>query len=270
MIRPGRCGAELCRPFRSRPCQRQCARTHHTRNEHGSQLHHSRQRRHVRQQRIWAWSRAGGCEYGAFRTQGVSDSDPSPPRIPAPVERWPALENARRGAGAPRRAEVPGPESVRRPDRARPSEGRGSRPWRLQRDSPSRVALLKHRPEPPPFDLLDFGCGPGRDLCTFKAMGHRVVGLEGAPSAAAMVRAHSGRSSECACRLMPRHSPARLGSAKRCLGSAGLRRRRLKLSAARVLQQEGVDVRQLPLLLRLGATLSVAAFVFQIQQDGLA
>ena len=137
-------------------------------------------------------------------------------------------------------------------------------------DSPSRVALLKHRPGPPPFDLLDFGCGPGRDLCTFKAMGHRVVGLEGAPSAAAMVRAHSGRSSECACRLMPRHSPARLGSAKRCLGSAGLRRRRLKLSAARVLQQEGVDVRQLPLLLRLGATLSVAAFVFQIQQDGLA
>jgi SAM-dependent methyltransferase len=45
---------------------------------------------------------------------------------------------------------------------------------------------------PPLFDLLDFGCGPGRDLHTFKALGHRAVGLEGAPSAAALARAHSG------------------------------------------------------------------------------
>jgi SAM-dependent methyltransferase len=45
---------------------------------------------------------------------------------------------------------------------------------------------------PPPFDLLDFGFGPGRDLHTFKALGHRAVGLEGAPSAAALARAHSG------------------------------------------------------------------------------
>jgi len=54
------------------------------------------------------------------------------------------------------------------------------------------AALLKHIPGPPPFDLLDFGCGPGRDLLTFKALGHRAVGLEGAPSAAALARAHSG------------------------------------------------------------------------------
>ncbi len=54
------------------------------------------------------------------------------------------------------------------------------------------AALLQHMPGPPPFDLLDFGCGPGRDLHTFKAMGHRAVGLEGAPSAAALARAHSG------------------------------------------------------------------------------
>ena len=54
------------------------------------------------------------------------------------------------------------------------------------------AALLQHMSGPPPFDLLDFGCGPGRDLQTFKALGHRAVGLEGAPGAAALARAHSG------------------------------------------------------------------------------
>ena len=67
--------------------------------------------------------------------------------------------------------------------------------WEGTRDhdvSQNIAALLQHMPGPPPFDLLDFGCGPGRDLHTFKAMGHRAVGLEGAPSAAALARAHSG------------------------------------------------------------------------------
>ena len=54
------------------------------------------------------------------------------------------------------------------------------------------AALLQHMLGPPPFDLLDFGCGPGRDLHTFKALGHRAVGLEGAHSAAVLARAHSG------------------------------------------------------------------------------
>ena len=56
--------------------------------------------------------------------------------------------------------------------------------WEGTRDhdvSQNIAALLKHIPGPPPFDLLDFGCGPGRDLRTFKALGHRAVGLEGAP-----------------------------------------------------------------------------------------
>lgn len=67
--------------------------------------------------------------------------------------------------------------------------------WEGTRDhdvSQNIAALLKHIPGSPPFDLLDFGCGPGRDLQTFKALGHRAVGLEGAPSAAALARAHSG------------------------------------------------------------------------------
>ena len=44
----------------------------------------------------------------------------------------------------------------------------------------------------PPFDLLDLGCGPGRDLCTFKALGHRAVGLDGSAHQAALARTHSG------------------------------------------------------------------------------
>ncbi len=51
---------------------------------------------------------------------------------------------------------------------------------------------LQHMTGPPPFDLLDFGCGPGRDLHTFKALLRRAVVLEGAPSAAARARAHRG------------------------------------------------------------------------------
>ena len=52
-------------------------------------------------------------------------------------------------------------------------------------------ALLEHINAPPPFALLDFGCGPGRDLRTFKALGHRAIGLEGSPQLASMARAHS-------------------------------------------------------------------------------
>lgn len=54
------------------------------------------------------------------------------------------------------------------------------------------AALLQHIEVPPPFELLDFGCGPGRDLKTFVELGHRVTGLEGAAQPAAMARAYSG------------------------------------------------------------------------------
>jgi SAM-dependent methyltransferase len=52
--------------------------------------------------------------------------------------------------------------------------------------------LLRHIEGRPPFTILDFGCGPGRDLKTFRELGHVAVGLEGAASFAAMARAHSG------------------------------------------------------------------------------
>jgi SAM-dependent methyltransferase len=53
-------------------------------------------------------------------------------------------------------------------------------------------ALLDHIQAPPPFQLLDFGCGPGRDLDAFTALGHRATGLEGSPALAALARANSG------------------------------------------------------------------------------
>ncbi len=53
-------------------------------------------------------------------------------------------------------------------------------------------ALVRHIHGEPPFRILDFGCGPGRDLAAFKSLGHDTVGLEGAPSFAAMASEHSG------------------------------------------------------------------------------
>jgi SAM-dependent methyltransferase len=54
------------------------------------------------------------------------------------------------------------------------------------------AALLQHIEGPAPFSLLDFGCGPGRDLITFKQLGHAPTGLEGSARFAEMARAHSG------------------------------------------------------------------------------
>jgi len=53
-------------------------------------------------------------------------------------------------------------------------------------------ALLRHIAGEPPFTILDFGCGPGRDLKAFKALGHVAIGLEGAARFVAMARAESG------------------------------------------------------------------------------
>ncbi len=54
------------------------------------------------------------------------------------------------------------------------------------------AALLKHIVGPPPFTILDFGCGPGRDLAAFTQLGHRAIGVEGAPEFVAMARAATG------------------------------------------------------------------------------
>jgi SAM-dependent methyltransferase len=74
-------------------------------------------------------------------------------------------------------------------------ESRAEDFWHGTRDhdvSQNIDALLRHIEGEPPFDILDFGCGPGRDLKSFAGLGHRAVGLEGSPRFAAMARAHSG------------------------------------------------------------------------------
>ena len=53
-------------------------------------------------------------------------------------------------------------------------------------------ALLRRITARPPFAILDFGCGPGRDLRTFSRLGHVATGVEGAAALAAMARADSG------------------------------------------------------------------------------
>jgi SAM-dependent methyltransferase len=53
-------------------------------------------------------------------------------------------------------------------------------------------ALLRHIHGTPPLRILDLGCGPGRDLAAFRALGHEPVGLEGSQPFAAMAREHSG------------------------------------------------------------------------------
>lgn len=50
------------------------------------------------------------------------------------------------------------------------------------------AALLRHIVGQPPFTILDFGCGPGRDLRAFRSLGHTAVGLEGAAAFVAMAR----------------------------------------------------------------------------------
>jgi SAM-dependent methyltransferase len=52
--------------------------------------------------------------------------------------------------------------------------------------------LLRHLEGQPPFRILDLGCGPGRDLKAFAALGHIAVGLDGSKRLAAMARKHSG------------------------------------------------------------------------------
>src|SRR4030081_1664943 len=64
--------------------------------------------------------------------------------------------------------------------------------WKATRQhdvSQNIAALLQYIEGQPPYAILDFGCGPGRDLKIFGDLGHAVVGLEGSASFAAMARA---------------------------------------------------------------------------------
>jgi SAM-dependent methyltransferase len=67
--------------------------------------------------------------------------------------------------------------------------------WEGTRDhdvTQNRNALLQHLPGAGPFKILDFGCGPGRDLKAFQELGHEAIGLEGAPRFVQFARSFSG------------------------------------------------------------------------------
>jgi len=63
--------------------------------------------------------------------------------------------------------------------------------WTGTRDhdvSQNIAALLDHIQGTPPFTILDFGCGPGRDLRAFTDLGHVGIGLEGSERFVGMAR----------------------------------------------------------------------------------
>lgn len=67
--------------------------------------------------------------------------------------------------------------------------------WQGTRDhdvSQNREALLKYLDGEPPYRILDFGCGPGRDLKAFRELGHQAIGLEGAERFVKFARQYSG------------------------------------------------------------------------------
>lgn len=53
-------------------------------------------------------------------------------------------------------------------------------------------ALLSNLEGEAPFSILDFGCGPGRDLKYFSSLGHVATGLDACQEFCRMAREHSG------------------------------------------------------------------------------
>lgn len=67
--------------------------------------------------------------------------------------------------------------------------------WEGTRDhdvSQNYSALLEALPARKGLKILDFGCGPGRDLAFFKSLGHLPTGLDGSKNFCDMAAAYSG------------------------------------------------------------------------------
>jgi SAM-dependent methyltransferase len=54
------------------------------------------------------------------------------------------------------------------------------------------ATLLRHLEGPEPWTILDFGCGPGRDLKRIAAAGHIAIGLDGSEPFVRMAREATG------------------------------------------------------------------------------
>ncbi len=57
--------------------------------------------------------------------------------------------------------------------------------------SQNYAAFLSALPQEQTLDILDLGCGPGRDVFYFKSLGHRPVGLDGSEVFCQMARDYS-------------------------------------------------------------------------------
>ena len=67
--------------------------------------------------------------------------------------------------------------------------------WEATKDhdvSQNRAVFIKHLGGNGSRRILDFGCGPGRDLMYFKELGYEAIGLEGAAGFVEHARAYSG------------------------------------------------------------------------------
>lgn len=58
--------------------------------------------------------------------------------------------------------------------------------------SQNRSAFLAPFPAGQKLDILDFGCGPGRDLHYFHSLGHRAIGLDGCENFCRMAHEYTG------------------------------------------------------------------------------
>lgn len=67
--------------------------------------------------------------------------------------------------------------------------------WEGTRDhdvSQNRQSLLEHLGGQGPYRILDFGCGPGRDLKAFSGLGHETIGLDGCERFVEFARRYGG------------------------------------------------------------------------------
>ncbi|MEM7396422.1 MAG: SAM-dependent methyltransferase, partial [Verrucomicrobiota bacterium] len=55
----------------------------------------------------------------------------------------------------------------------------------------NRDSFLQACEKRKPLDILDFGCGPGRDVKYFKTLGHAPVGLDGSEAFCRFARTYT-------------------------------------------------------------------------------
>ncbi len=58
--------------------------------------------------------------------------------------------------------------------------------------SQNTQAFLEALPKGKPLNILDLGCGPGRDMRHFKSLGHNPIGLDGSKTFCKMATAYTG------------------------------------------------------------------------------